>query len=150
MRIAISSDEANGLTAFVVSSLGDRGYDLVRLGALRKKGTEWVDSSRELAESVSSGRVDQGVLFCWTGTGASIVANKIPGVRAALCTDPEQARGARKWDHANVLVMSLQLTSNALAKRILDAWFSEPYGKSAFDKRNIRKLDDIERKIMKK
>ncbi len=150
MRIAISSDKPNGLTAYVVSSLEDRGHEVILLGALRKKGVEWVDSSRELAESVSSGKADQGVLFCWTGTGASIVANKIPGVRAALCTDPKQARGARKWDHANVLVMSLELTSKARAGRILDAWFSEPYGNSAFDRRNISKLDGLESRMMKK
>jgi len=72
---------------------------------------------------VASGACEQGVLFCWTGTGVSIAANKVPGVRAALCTDPETGRGARRWNDANVLCMSLRLTSETVAKEILDAWF---------------------------
>ena len=102
------------------------------------------------AEQLSKGRFDEAVLFCWTGTGAAIAANKVPGIRAALCTDPGQARGARRWNHANVLVMSMQLTSNAKSKEILDAWFSERYGTASFDLRNMTKLDKLERKYLKR
>ena len=77
-----------------------------------------------MGEAVTGGDAELGVLFCWTGTGASIAANKVRGVRAALCTDAETARGARRWNDANVLVMSLRLTSPALAREMLDAWLS--------------------------
>ncbi|MDE1860756.1 MAG: RpiB/LacA/LacB family sugar-phosphate isomerase [Candidatus Micrarchaeota archaeon] len=146
MRIAVASDEANDVTRFVLSYLRKRGHKVAAMGALRKKGVEWVDSSRELAEAVAGTSADEGVLFCWTGTGSSIAANKVTGVRAALCVDAEEARGARRWNHANVLVMSLRLTSQALAKEIIDAWLSERYGRSEFDRRNVRKLGQLERK----
>jgi len=83
---------------------------------------DWVDVGREVGERVASGACQQGVLFCWTGTGVSIAANKVPGVRAALCHDAETATGARRWNDANVLVMSLRATPEAVAKEICDAW----------------------------
>jgi ribose 5-phosphate isomerase B len=99
-----------------------------------------------VAESVASGRCEEGVLFCWTGTGVSIAANKVPGVRAALCFDAETARGARKWNHANVLVMSLRLTSEVVAKEILEAWFSTPFSQSQEDVECVAKIAEIESK----
>ena len=89
-----------------------------------RRDQEWAEVGRRVGESVASGATDTGVLFCWTGTGASIAANKVAGVRAALCTDAETAAGARKWNDANVLVMSLRLTSPQLAHEMLDAWFA--------------------------
>ncbi len=82
---------------------------------------DWVDVGRQVGERVAAGDADSAVLFCWTGTGASIAANKVPGVRAALCTDAETARGARRWNDANVLVLSLRLTSPVVASEMLDA-----------------------------
>jgi ribose 5-phosphate isomerase B len=84
----------------------------------------WPDVARAVGAEVSSGNADSGVLFCWTGTGVSIAANKVRGVRAALCHDAETARGAREWNDANVLCMSLRATAEVVAKEILDAWFS--------------------------
>jgi ribose 5-phosphate isomerase B len=85
---------------------------------------EWAAVGRKLGRAVASGEADTGVLFCWTGTGSSIAANKVPGVRAALCTDAATAEGARKWNDANVLVMSLRLTSATVASEMLDGWFN--------------------------
>ncbi len=85
--------------------------------------TQWAGVALRVAEKVSTGQCDQGVLFCWTGTGVSIAANKVPGVRAALCIDAETARGARRYNDANVLCLSLRLTSEAMAHEIVDAWF---------------------------
>jgi ribose 5-phosphate isomerase B len=85
---------------------------------------QWAAVGRGVGECVARGEADTGVLFCWTGTGASIAANKVRGVRAALCTDAETAAGARRWNDANVLVMSLRLTSAAVAREMLDAWFA--------------------------
>ena len=88
---------------------------------------------------VAGGESDSGVLFCWTGTGASIAANKVAGVRAALCTDAATAAGARRWNDANVLVLSLRLTSPTVASEMLDAWFTTAPDPSEAE--NIAKLD---------
>jgi ribose 5-phosphate isomerase B len=144
MKIAIGSDEKTKLTDFVIEYLKKKGYGIKLFGPLANKKEEYVVVSRKVAESVANKEYEEGVLFCWTGTGASIVANKIPGIRAALCFDAESAKGARRWNNANVLVMSLRLTSKTAAKRILDAWFSTPYGKEDFDIRNVKKISEIE------
>jgi len=148
--LAVGSDERTHVTEFVVEDLRRRGFVLKLFGALVNGKDEWADASRQMAETVANHQSQEGVLFCWTGTGSCIVANKVPGIRAALCTDAEAARGARKWNHANVLVMSLRLTSEAVAKEILDAWFSTPYGKQAFDVRNVRKVAALEAKYARR
>jgi ribose 5-phosphate isomerase B len=103
---------------------------------------EWADVAARLARTVSDGANDQGVLCCWTGTGVSIVANKVPGIRAALCADAETARGARRWNDANVLCLSLRATSETIAQEILDAWFeAKP---DASEAKNIAKLNALD------
>jgi ribose 5-phosphate isomerase B len=89
-------------------------------------GAEWPEVGRAVGEAVTSGAADRGVVCCWTGTGVSIAANKVPGARAALCTDAETARGARRWNDANVVAMGLRLTSEPLAREIVDAFLAEP------------------------
>ena len=124
MRIAAGSDERNAVTDLVLEDLRKRGHEIVRVLGPMGGGTEqWAEVGRSVGEAVSAGDADQGVVFCWTGTGVSMAANKVRGARAALCTDAEQARGARRWNDANVLAMSLRLTSQQLAREILDAWF---------------------------
>jgi ribose 5-phosphate isomerase B len=107
----------------VVDHLRKTGCDVELHGPLADKPLDWVDVGFEVGERVASGACDQGVLFCWTGTGVSIAANKVPGVRAALCSDAQTAMGARRWNDANVLVMSLRATPEAVAREICDAWF---------------------------
>ncbi|HEX2236350.1 MAG TPA: RpiB/LacA/LacB family sugar-phosphate isomerase [Actinomycetota bacterium] len=124
MKVAIGSDEKTSLTDEVERQLERRGHELVRLGPLGGSDLEWAAVGRALGELVAEGEVDTGVLFCWTGTGASIAANKVRGVRAALCADAATAEGARRWNDANVLVMSLRATSPAVAQEMLDAWFA--------------------------
>jgi ribose 5-phosphate isomerase B len=119
MKIAFGSDEYTALTDAVHADLEARGHQVVRVD-----DGEWVAVGRAVGERVASGECATAVLFCWTGTGASIAANKVPGVRAALCTDAATAEGARKWNDANVLVMGLRLTSPEVAREILDAWFA--------------------------
>ena len=120
----LGSDEVSPLTEAVTESLRERGHEVVLVGPPAGEQLEWADVGRRLGQTVADGAADTGVLFCWTGTGASIAANKVAGVRAALCTDAETARGARRWNDANVLVLSLRLTSPAMATEMLDAWFS--------------------------
>jgi ribose 5-phosphate isomerase B len=126
MRIATGADERTDLTDFVLEDLRDRGHEVVAvLGPAGGRDEQWADVGRGVAEAVARGDADQGVVFCWTGTGVSMAANKVRGARAALCTDAEQARGARKYNDANILAMSLRLTSEPLAVEILDAWFDQ-------------------------
>ncbi len=124
MRVALGSDERTALTDAVGEDLRARGHDVTLVGPPAGDDKQWAQVGRELGELVASGACETGVLFCWTGTGASIAANKVAGVRAALCTDAATAAGARKWNDANVVVMGLRLTSPEIAREMLDAWFS--------------------------
>ena len=148
-KIAVATDETTPLTDYVIAELKKRGFEVQLFSPLPEKDLEWVDASREMAEAIAGGDCDQGVLFCWTGTGSSIAANKVPGIRAALCVDAEEAIGARKWNHANVLVMSIRLTSIPVAEEILSAWFRESYGEEDFDIRNVQKLKELEQKYLR-
>src|ERR671927_1419106 len=115
MRIAVASDERTGVAEAVVEELRRRGHDPVVHGALNdEERDDWAWASEAAARDVADGRVEQGIVCCWTGTGASIAANKVHGVRAALCGDAATARGARRWNDANVLAISLRSTSEAL------------------------------------
>lgn len=144
MRIAVGGDERNAVTDFVLEELHRRGHEVVQtFGPIAGGQEEWADVGLGVAEAVANHQAEQGVLFCWTGTGVSIAANKVPGVRAALCSDAEQARGARKWNDANVLALSLRLTSQALAEEILEAWFST--GIDPSEARNIEKIKNLDR-----
>jgi len=144
MKIAVGSDERTHLTDFVIAELKNKGVDIELHGPLKGDKLEWTDVAEEVSKRVKDGSCDQGILFCWTGTGVSIAANKIPGIRAALCTDAKTAEGARKWNNANVLAMSLRATSQTVAKEILDAWFeSEPDDN---EKTNIEKVSKLENK----
>ena len=125
MKLAVGSDESTHLTDAVIGMLREMGHEITLFGPLGGDDLPWPVVSQTLAERVVSGGADEGVLFCWTGTGASIAANKVPGIRAALVHDAETAKGARWWNDANVLVMSLRATSEEIAREILAAWFSE-------------------------
>ena len=142
MKIAVASDEKTHLTDFVVSDLQERGHEVILLGPLAGENLPWTLASEKLAETVAKQEADEGVLFCYTGTGASMAANKVPGIRAALCGDAQTARGARWWNDANVLVMSLRATSPDVAKEILDAWYSESVREA--EKPIIAHLQEIE------
>ena len=144
MKIAVGSDERTHLTDFVIEELKKRGIELELHGPLSGKNIQWAEVAQNVAERVSKGNCDQGILFCWTGTGVSMAANKVPGIRAALCADAETARGARKWNNANVLAMSLRLTSPIIAKEIIDAWFSASLEKE--ESGNVEKVKAIEEK----
>src|SRR6187397_2158730 len=113
MRIAFGSDERTALTDAVAADLEARGHELVLVGPPGGGDEQWAEMGRQVGALVASGECATGVCFCWTGTGASIAANKVPGVRAALCTDAPTAAGARTWNDANVLALSLRTTSEA-------------------------------------
>ncbi len=145
MRLALGSDQQNALTDFLTDELRRRGHDVTLHGPPAGERLEWADVARAVAEEVASGSAAAGVLCCWTGTGVSIAANKVPGVRAALCADAETARGARAWNDANVLCLSLRSTTEALASEILDAWLTTTQVDAA-EQGNIDKLRELERR----
>lgn len=120
MRIAFGTDERTALTDHVKAALADRGHEVVVVG----EDVVWPDVGRGVGEAVAEGRADRGVVCCWTGTGVSMAANKVAGVRAALCTDRATAEGARKWNDANVLAFGLRLTSETVADEMLDAFLT--------------------------
>jgi ribose 5-phosphate isomerase B len=120
MRIAFGTDSVTPVTDAVKAGLEARGHELVPVG----EGVAWPDAGRDVGQAVVGGRAELGVVCCYTGTGVSIAANKVPGVRAALCTDAETARGARLWNDANVLALGYRLTSETLAGELLDAFLA--------------------------
>ncbi|CAN5516243.1 RpiB/LacA/LacB family sugar-phosphate isomerase [soil metagenome] len=144
MKVALATDERTGVAEAVVAELRRRGHEPVLHGALNEnEPDDWAWASEAAARDVAEGRAEQGIVCCWTGTGASIAANKVSGVRAALCADAETARGARRWNDANVLALSLRTTSEPVLSEILDGWFeSEPSGEHD-DVANVRHLDEI-------
>jgi ribose 5-phosphate isomerase B len=145
MRLSIAADERTGVADAVVEALRERGHEPVALhGALSpSERDDWAWASEAAARDVAEGRADQAVVCCWTGTGASIAANKVPGVRAALCADAQTAEGARRWNDANVLALSLRTTSQAELEEILDAWFAAAPSPDADDQANVAHLDEI-------
>jgi ribose 5-phosphate isomerase B len=144
MRISVAADERTGVADAVVQELERRGHEPLVHGALSdSERDDWAWASEAAARDVADGRAEQGIVCCWTGTGASIAANKVPGVRAALCCDAETARGARKWNDANVLALSLRTTSEALLAEILDGWFEAAASGEADDVANVRHVDEI-------
>ena len=117
---AFGTDEHTPLTDAIVESLNDLGHTLV----VDVEDEPWPDVGRRVGEAVAEGQADRGVVCCWTGTGVSIAANKVAGVRAALCTDAETARGARRWNDANVLALGLRLTSPTVAREMIEAFLA--------------------------
>jgi ribose 5-phosphate isomerase B len=146
MRIAVAADERVGVAEALVEELRKRGHEPIAHGALANdERDDWAWASEAAARDVAEGRAEQAIVCCWTGTGASIAANKVDGVRAALCTDAQTADGARKWNDANALAISLRATSEPELAEILDAWFDgEPSGEKN-DTANVEHISEIER-----
>ncbi|MDN3253249.1 RpiB/LacA/LacB family sugar-phosphate isomerase [Streptomyces sp. MA25(2023)] len=146
MRIAVSSDMDEPVARLLVEELRARGHEVLAHGALSPGADpQWAVCSERAAREVADGTADQAVVCCWTGTGASIAANKVPGVRAALCTDAYSADGARRWNDANVLALSLRLTSGPLLGEILDAWFAGAPSEEAEDRGNVTYVERLDR-----
>jgi ribose 5-phosphate isomerase B len=145
MRFSVAADERVGVADAVVDLLRRRGHEVVVHGALSDtERDDWAWASEAAARDVAEGRSDQAVVCCWTGTGASIAANKVAGVRAALCTDAATAAGARRWNDANALALSLRSTSEAELEEILDAWLGGAPSGDADDVANVAHLAEIE------
>jgi ribose 5-phosphate isomerase B len=139
VRVVVGADDEGEVADAVVDELRRRGHDVTVLERDR-----WPDVARRVAEAVAAGEAEQGMLFCWTGTGTSMAANKIPGVRAALAWEPWIAEGARRWNDANVLVMSLKRTDPETAREIVDAWLAVE-APDEDERENIARLAELDR-----
>ena len=147
MRIVVGSDESTELTDSIIQELEQRGHQVEAVGPPAGQPLQWVDVADEVAHRVAGGQADEGVLCCWTGTGVSIAANKVAGIRAALCPDAETARGARAWNQANVLCLSLRNTSVPLGREIIEAWLSgQPDPSESANVEKLIALDTSERR----
>jgi ribose 5-phosphate isomerase B len=147
LRIAVAADELTGVATALTDQLRARGHELLLHGAYADgERSDWAWASERAARDVAEGEAEQAVVACWTGTGASIAANKVHGIRAALCADANTAAGARRWNDANVLALSLRSTSEAELEEILDAWLGAGASEDAVDTENISHLADIERR----
>ena len=145
MRIAVAADERVGVAEALLEELRRRGHEPIPHGALNdSERDDWAWASEAAARDVAEGRAEQAIVCCWTGTGASIAANKVPGVRAALCLDAQTADGARKWNDANALALSLRATSEAELGEILDSWFAAQRSPDEADRENVAHLGEIE------
>jgi ribose 5-phosphate isomerase B len=146
MVISLAADEMTGVADLLVAELESRGHSTLAHGALNEaERDDWAWASAAAARDVAGGRAQQGIVCCWTGTGAAIAANKVPGVRAALCADAATAAGARLYNDANVLALSLRSTSQAELSEILDAWFATGPSEEATDRANIAHISELER-----
>src|SRR5512143_968348 len=145
MKIAVAADERTGIADAVVAELRKRGHEPIPHGALADgERDDWAWASEAAARDVAEGRAEQAIVCCWTGTGASIAANKVTGIRAALCLDAQTAEGARRWNDANALALSLRATSEAELAEILDAWFGGEASSEADHAANVEHLSEIE------
>jgi ribose 5-phosphate isomerase B len=145
VRIAVAADERVGIAEALADELRRRGHEPIPHGALsEEERDDWAWASEAAARDVAEGRAEQAIVCCWTGTGASIAANKVPGVRAALCADAGTADGARRWNDANVLALSLRSTARAELVEILDAWFAGGPSETREDRENVAHLAEIE------
>ncbi|MEU1406740.1 RpiB/LacA/LacB family sugar-phosphate isomerase [Streptomyces sp. NPDC005728] len=145
MKISVSSDMDEPVARLLVEELIRRGHEVRAYGALRAgDDPQWAVCSVAAARDVADGEAEQAVVCCWTGTGASIAANKVPGVRAALCTDAGTAEGARRWNDANVLALSLRLTSAPVLTEILDAWFAAEPSQDPEDLQNVARVGRLD------
>jgi ribose 5-phosphate isomerase B len=144
MKIAFGADEHPAVVDHIRDWLEKQGHEVAWYGPQPDDSEPWPQVARQVAEDVASGRADEGVLCCWTGTGVSMAANKVPGVRAALCADAETARGARLWNKANLLCLSLRTTTPALADEILDKWFSTTYEANPADDACLAQIEELD------
>lgn len=145
MKIAVGADERLAVVESTLKYLADRGDEITWYGPAPGDTDPWPAVARRVAEDITSGKADEGILFCWTGTGVSIAANKVRGIRAALCDDAETARGARLWNNANILCMSMRRTSEVIAEEILEAWFKHSYQPNPTDDACLAEIEAMDR-----
>ncbi len=148
MKIAVSTDEWTHLVEVLLGELKKRGHTVVYFGpAEGGEPVDWLEVTLQVVEHVTEQQADEAIVMCWTGTGCSIVANKVSGIRAVLCHDAETAKGARIWNHAIVLALSLRATAEPVLTEILDRWFDTPYSEDDWNLKQMARLRQIELRV---
>ena len=148
MKIAVSTDERTHLVDVLLNDLAKRGHEVVYFGPDEGgEPVDWPDVTLQAVDQVTQQHADEAIVMCWTGTGCTIVANKVSGIRAALCHDAETAKGARIWNHANVLALSLRATPEPVLSEILDRWFDTPFSDDDWNLQQMKRLREIEKRV---
>ncbi|RKZ88644.1 MAG: galactose isomerase [Candidatus Parabeggiatoa sp. nov. 1] len=145
MKISVGADERLPIVESTLNYLREKGYESLWYGPERGETKPWPEVAKKVGKDIVDGRSQEGILFCWTGTGVSIAANKVRGIRAALCDDPETARGARLWNNANVLCLSMRRISEPMVTEILDAWFKHRYIPNLSDDTCLAQIDALDK-----
>ncbi|MCB1137373.1 MAG: RpiB/LacA/LacB family sugar-phosphate isomerase [Leptospiraceae bacterium] len=145
MKIVISSDDYCSLIPAIQEEARKAGHDCAYIGPGPGEEKDWPQVTADAARAVASGEYHEGIVLCWTGTGACIAANKVRGIRAALCADAETAKGARVWNHANVLALSIRKTSEPVLREILEAWFSTPFSSDDWNLKQMERILSLEK-----
>ncbi|MGI5824365.1 MAG: ribose 5-phosphate isomerase B [Bacillota bacterium] len=144
MKIAIGSDHAGfGLKEVIKKHLEELGYEYKDFGTFDESSVDYPDYAFYVGKAVQSGEYERGILVCGTGIGMSITANKISGIRCALCHDVFSAKATRQHNDSNVLAMGARVIGNTLALKVLDAWLEAEFegGRHA---RRVDKISNIE------
>ncbi len=145
MKIAISTDEYYPIIQTLVKEVKKRGHEVIYFGPQKDdQPQDWTSITLKSMKTLQTGKADEAIALCWTETGCTLIANKCFGIRAALCIDGETAKGARTWNHANVLGLSLRLTTPELLREILDAWFSTPFSVDSWNLSQIEAIQKVE------
>lgn len=144
MKISVGADENLHIVDVILQSLTENGHVVKRYIPGSDETLPWPKVAQQVAQDVTTGGSDEGILLCWTGTGVSMAANKVPGIRAALCDDAETARGARLWNNANVLCLSMRRTSEVIAKEILETWFNTQYEPNPTDDACLALIEELD------
>lgn len=147
MKVAVSSDEYSPLIDLLIEEVRQRGHEVRYFGPAKgEKALDWPEVTLLAMDEVRNGSAKEAIVLCWTGTGCTLIANKLPGIRAALCCDAETAKGARIWNHANVLGLSLRTTSFPILKEILNAWFETPFSTDEWNLLQMERIKQVEEK----
>jgi ribose 5-phosphate isomerase B len=146
MKIAIGADHAGfRLKEVLKRDLIEKGYEVTDFGAASDQPSDYPDVAYPVSEHVSKGKVDRAVLICGNGVGMSLVANKVAGVRAALCGDTYTARTSRAHNDANVLCLGARATGSELAREILAVWLGTDFSGEERHERRLGKVRDVEK-----
>lgn len=149
LRIAIGADHGGyELKAKLLQAVRARGCEVADLGTHSPRPCDYPAIGLKVAEAVARGRFDRGVLLCKSGIGIAIVANKVPGIRAGVCSDQFDAERSRGHNDANVLVLGAEKLSDAKAKRILETWLATPFEAGGRHERRVRQIAAIEKAIL--
>lgn len=145
MKVTVSTDEYYPIIETLFAELKQRGHEILYFGPKKgEKPQDWTAVTFKAMKAIKDGDAEEGIALCWTGTGATLIANKMPGIRAALCVDGETAKGARTWNHANVLGLSLRLITPEKLQEILDKWFATPYNEDEWNLKQIQAIEEVE------